>query len=423
MTVSLICHRLNEREVIGMVQTNGTVIVGGSIAGHNVARRLRKEGYSDKITMIEASNTLPYDRAELSTGWMQDADKVEPPLFQKKDFFEEQDITVKLNTEVVSFNPNEKMVETDDGQEIAYDKLVLATGSTLRKLDATGENTAGVFYLRNHEDALEIKEWAKQEEIKDLAIIGGGFIGLELAASFSKLGLNVTVIEYNDYPLGQIIGEEASKYFMDMHKAHGVKFITGEGGQAFEQNQAHQLNKVITTEGTEVVAQMAIIGVGVYPNVSVTHPDLEVDGGILVNEYGETSIPDVYAVGDVAVWPYQGKQIHVAHWENAYNQGQNVAKNIVEEKSHSYQTRPYFWTDQYDQTFERLGYMDSWDRIIQRGSFEDGKFTLAYVDEENYPLAILFANKADKRKEVAKFMDSGQAVKEESFKNLSNPLN
>ncbi len=208
-----------------------------------------------------------------------------------------------------------------------------------------------------------------------------------------------------------------------MHEDHGVKFITGEGGKAFEKDAGNKLSKVITTAGTEVPAQMAIVGVGVVPNISVTHPDLEVDGGIIVNEYGETSIPDVYAAGDVAVWPYQGKQIHVEHWEHAYNQGQNIAKNIMEPKSHPYRTRPYFWTDHYDQTFERLGHMDSWDRTIVRGSLDDKEFTIAYVDKENKPLAILFANHADKRKEVNRLMNSGEAIDEERFKDRNIPLN
>lgn len=404
-----------------MSKSNGVVIVGGSIAGYNVAKRLRKEGYEDKITMIDAKNTLPYDRSKLSKGWMAKSDKIEPPLFQKQDFFEENDIKVKLNTEITEMDPNKKVVRTKTGDEILYDQLVLATGSSLRKLGAPGEEALGVFYLRDHEDALEIKEWAK--DVQDVAIVGGGFIGLELAATFAELGSNVTVIEYSDHPLGRIIGEDASDYFMRMHQDHGVEFITGEGGKAFEKDAGNKLTKVITTEGTEVPAQMALVGVGVVPNISVNHPDLEVNEGIVVNEYGETSIPDVYAVGDVAVWPYQGKHIHVEHWEHAYNQGQNIAKNIVDPESHPYQVRPYFWTDQYDQTFERLGHMNSWDHLIIRGSLEDRKFTIAYVDEKNNPLAILFANNGDKRKEVSKLMDSGDPIDENRFKDMNNPLN
>lgn len=404
-----------------MVKSNGVVIVGGAIAGYNVASRLRKEGYKEKIRMIDAKNTLPYDRSKLSKEWMHKTDEIEPPLFQGQEYFEKQNITVDLNTKVTTFDPDKKSIQTDEGEEIPYDKLVIATGSSLNRLDAPGENALGVFYLRDHEDALEMKEWARG--VKKVAIVGGGFIGLELAASFTELGLEATVIEFDDYPLGRIIGEEASKYFMKMHESHGVRFITGEGGKSFEKDSTGKVTKVITTEGTEVPTEMVIVGVGVSPDLSLNHPDLEVDGGIIVNEYGETSIPDVYAVGDVAVWPYRDEKIHVAHWEHAYNQGKNIAKNIVDPKSHPYKVRPYFWTDQYDQTFERLGYVESWDRIITRGSLDNKEFTLAYVDEDNYPLAILFANNGDTRKEVSKFMDREEPIDEERFKNMDQPLN
>lgn len=404
-----------------MVKSDGVIVIGGSIAGYNVVKQLRKEGYQDKITMIEAKNTLPYDRSKLSKEWMQDSEKIKPPLFQGKDYFKEKKIKVMLNTKVVKVHPKDKKIETDSNKEIPYDRLVIASGSSLNKLQNTDEEALGVFYLRDHENALEIKEWAKN--VKNLAIIGGGFIGLELAASFSELGIAVTVVERDEYPLANILGKEASKYFMEMHENHGVKFITGESAKVFEKDHAGKLKKVITTKNTEIPAEMAIIGIGVSPNQSVEVPNLAMDRGILVNKYGETNLKDIYAAGDITVWPYKDENIHVEHWENAFNQGKNLARNIVEEKSQPYNTRPYFWTDQYDQTFERLGHAKSWDRIIKRGSLEDKKFTLAYVDEANYPLAIFFANNGDKRKEVAKFMDKNQAINIEKFQKMEEPLN
>lgn len=403
-----------------MAHKHGVVIVGGSIAGYNVAQRLRKDGYEEKIIMIEETNALPYDRSKLSKDWMEDVEETAPPLFQGEKFFRDQKIDVRLNTQVTKLVPEEKIVLTDEKEEIPYDTLVLATGSSLRKLDVPGASARGVFYLRDYEDALEIKEWAK--ETKNLAIIGGGFIGLETAATFSQLGLNVTVIEFNDYPLGRILGQAASEYFMEMHEEHGVKFITGAGADAFKTDETGKVTAVVTTTGEEIACEMAIVGVGVTPNLSVQHPDLKVDGGILVNEYGETSLPDVYAVGDSTIWPYQGEDIHVEHWEHAYNHGQAVAQNIINPKSRPYKVRPYFWTDQYDQTFERLGYVMSWDRIITRGSLEEKEFTLAYVDENNYPLAIFFANNGDKRKAVSKFMNKNEPIDEEKFKDIDKPL-
>lgn len=403
-----------------MNDENGVVIVGGSIGGYNVARRLRKDGYTGKITMIDAKNTLPYDRSELSTEWMLDQEKMTPPLFQQETFFKEKEIGVLLNTKVTELLPEEKVIVTEDKQKIPYDTLVLATGSSLRTLGAAGEEANGIFYLRDYENAVAIKEWAK--EVENVAIVGAGFIGLEMAATFSRLGLDVTVIEFNDHPLGRILGQEASKYFVRMHKEHGVEFITGAGADSFKQDADGNVTAVVTTDGHEVACGMAIIGVGVTPNLSIQHPNLKTDGGFIVNEYGETSLPDVYAVGDATVWPYQGEHIHVEHWEHAYNHGQAIARNIIEPKSHPYTVRPYFWTDQYDQTFERLGHVLEWDRIITRGSLDDKEFTLAYVDEENYPLAIFFANNGDTRKEVTAFMNKDQAIDDSKFKNMDNPL-
>lgn len=403
-----------------MTDKHGVVIVGGSIAGYNVAKRLRNDGYEENILMIDEKNALPYDRSELSKDWMKDVDKTVPPLFQGDKFFKDQKIDVRLNTQVNGLVPEEKIILIDENEEIPYDTLVLATGSSLRRLDVPGASAEGIFYLRDYEDALEIKEWAKNT--KNLEIIGGGFIGLELAATFSQLGLNVTVIEFSDYPLGRILGQDASEYFMKMHEEHGVKFITGAGAEAFKTDETGKVTAVVTSTCEEVASEMAIVGVGVTPNLSIQHPDLEMDGGIVVNEYGETSLPDVYAVGDNTVWPYQGEHIHVEHWEHAYNHGQAVARNIINPKSHVYEVRPYFWTDQYDQTFERLGHAMSWDRIIKRGSLENREFTLAYVDKENYPLAIFFANNSDTRKEVRQFMDKNEPIDEEKFRDMNNPL-
>lgn len=368
-----------------MYNSDGVVIVGGSIAGYNLARNLRKKGYQKKIILIDAKNTLPYDRSKLSTTWMQDLKQIEPPLFQKRDFFIDKKIKVQLNTKVKKVNSEEKIVKLDSGEEINYDKLVLATGSKLKKLDFDSGRANGVFYLRDHEDAVEIKEWSKK--VKDLVIIGAGFIGLELAATFSKLGLNVTVLEYEDYPMAKNVGREVSKYFLKMHKEHGVNFITGETANFFKKDYSGKIEKVVTTEGKEIPVQMAVI-----------------------------------AIGDLVLWPYQGENIQTAHWEHAYYHGENVAENIIKEKSQAYNARPYFWTDQYDQTFERLGYANSWDHIIVRGSLDNREFTIAYVDKFNKPLAIFFANNGDKRKEVSQFMDYVEKIDEEKFKDIKIPL-
>lgn len=398
----------------------GVVIVGGSIAGYNVASTLRKEGYEYPITLINRQATLPYDISKLSKSWMVDVKNEEPPLFQEEEYFTENNITLRFNTVVSEIKPDEKIVVTDDREEIPYDTLVLATGSTLRTLNLPGSDAKGVFYLRDFDMALKIKKWA--QKVEDAVIIGAGFIGMELASSLNQLGLNVNVIELEDYPLGRVLGKDLSQYFRKMHEDHGVKFYTGEGVESMTVDDEGYVKAAITSSGKEIPCQMVIIGIGVFPNTTLSHPDLKEERGYIVNEYGETSLPDVYAVGDCAIWPYQGEQIHVEHWEHAFYHGRTIAKNIVEPKSKPYTERPYFWTDHYDQTFDYLGHAKSWDRIIVRGSLDDRKFTVVYVDENNYPIAIMTANKADKRKDLAKFMDKNEPIKEEEFKNLEKPL-
>lgn len=400
--------------------TTRIVIIGASIAGVNVAKMLRKQNFEGQITVIDQQSELPYDLLPLSKEWMLDTENVNPPLLSKKDFYKENEITLKLNTTIERLDPTTKTIYTAENEAISYDKLVIAIGSVLRKLDVPGKDASGIFYLRDFQQATQIKQSA--QTAKDVVIVGAGFIGLELASTFSQLGLNVTVLERSAAPLKRILGEEASNYFSKMHQSHDVNILTNEEVQQFIQDNNGKVSAVMTKTGKNIPCDLAIVGIGVVPNTSISHPDLAFDRGIIVNEYGETSISDVYAAGDCTIWPYQDKQLHIEHWEHAYHHGRTIAKNLMNEKSHPYQVRPYFWTDEYDQTFEYLGHAVDWHKTIIRGSLEERQFTIAYVDENNVPLAILFANEGDKRKDVAAFMDEKKPIDEERFKNMEVPL-
>ncbi len=400
---------------------HGVLIVGASIAGYHLLKELRKKGFKDPITLIDQENLLPYNLYPLSKDWMKEIDLTEPPFFKEKEFYDENNITLKLGRLVTEINPNEHYVKTDNNEKVYYDKLVIATGSKLRHLNIKGNDDNGVFYLRNYDNASKIKDWSKN--VKDVLIVGAGFIGLELASSLNQLGKNVTVVEASDKPLARILGDDASKYFVQMHKKHGVKIITEKLVNEFITDSNNNLKGALTKDGTKISAQMAVIGVGVIPNTSISHRDLKVDRGIIVNEYGETSLPDVYAAGDATVWPYKGNLIHVEHWEHAYNHAKNIAHNIINEKSEVYDAIPYFWTDQYDETFEYLGHALNWDKIIQRGNIESGKFSLVYLDKDNYPLALLFANNSEKRSDVENFLSENKKVDESKYSNLNIPFN
>ncbi len=398
---------------------NKVVIVGASITGVNVMGELVKNKFNGDITIIDKKNVLPYNPYPLSKEWMMEED-MDPPLLKKESYYKENNIDLKLNTSVDFVNWKDKTVTTNLNEEIPYDYLVIATGSKLRKIKLPGDDAKGIFYLREFEDAKLIKKWA--QDVEDVVIIGTGFIGLEFASTFTQLGKKVSVLVRSGKPLEKILGKDVSEYFTKMHQSHGVNFMFDEETKEFIKDDKGNITSILTKSGKNIKCDMAIIAVGVETNISLEIDSLKVDRGIIVNEYGETSIPNIYAGGDVVKWPYRGNLIHIEHWENAWSQGISIAKNILNERSNEYKVNPYFWTDQYDQTFEYLGHTKTWDKTFIRGSLDEGQFVVAYLDGENYPLAILFANSFEKRKDVKKILNKNEPLDEDKFKDVDIPL-
>jgi 3-phenylpropionate/trans-cinnamate dioxygenase ferredoxin reductase subunit len=396
------------------------VIIGASITGFYVMNELVKQNFAGEITIIDSKSVYPYNPYPLTKEWMMDLDNMEPPLLAEKSFYTENNIDLRLNTTITSINPEDQTITTQGDETIPYDHLVIATGSTLRKLSLPGDDAEGVFYLRDFDDAKKIKRWARDSE--NVVIIGSGFIGLELASTFSQLGKKVSVVEKFGKPLERVFGEEVSEYFVKMHRKHGVSFLFNDGAEKINTNADGHISSVQLESGQTIDADMLLIAVGVEPNLSFDVEGLVSDRGIIVNEYGETSLANIYAGGDVVKWPYRDNLIHIEHWETAWSQGVSIAKNILNEKSNAYKVNPYFWTDQYDETFEYLGNSRVWDQTFFRGSFDDGKFAVAYVDSNNVPLAILFANKIEKRKDILNLLNKKQPLDERRFGDMNIPV-
>ena len=370
------------------------VILGASIAGINVMNTLVKHHYKGKITLIDEKETYPYNPYKLSKDWMMDLEKVNPPLLKKKSYYEENQIDLKLNTKAISFDPKKKALTLSDNQMIAYDILVIATGSKLNQFLVEANN---LLYLRTYTDALEIKE--KIKEAKHITLIGGGFISLELAASFRQLGKEVSVIVRDKKPLLKNFGSFFADYILQMHKEKGVHFIVED--EVVQWNiEKQEIKSVLTKKGQKIHSDHVIAGLGVKPNVSVTHESLTLDGGIVVDAYHQTSLKDVYAAGDVSVFPYRNQMIHVDHWEVAYTSGINIAQNILSNNQTPYDFVPYFWTDQYDETFEYLGYAKDVVSIEVEKGKEKNQFVIKYLNEKQQVVAILFANHALSRDEA-----------------------
>ena len=397
------------------------VIIGASITGVYTTTALVRDGFDGKITLIDKKDVFPYNTYPLSKEWMKDLDEMEPPLLKEEEYYKENNIDLKLNTKVDSINWKDKTVTTHLNEIIPYDHLIIATGSKLRKVTIPGDDAKGVFYLREFKDAKKIKQWVK--DIENVVIIGSGFIGLEFASTFSQLGKKVSVMIRSGKPLEKILGEEVSEYFTKMHQSHGINFMFNEETKEIIKDDKGNVTSILTKSGKNIKCEMVIIAVGVEPNLSFEVDSLDVDRGIIVNKYGETSLPNVYAGGDIVMWPFKDRLIHIEHWENAWSQGISIAKNILSEKSSEYNAYPYFWTDQYDETFEYLGNARNWDKIFIRGSLDKKQFAVAYVDENNYPLAILFANEFEERENIEGLLNKNEALDEAKFTDLSIAIN
>lgn len=398
------------------------LIIGASITGVYAMTKLVRDGFNGDITLIDKKDVLPYNTYPLSKEWMMDLDETEPPLLKEEEYYKENNINLKLNTKIDSINWEDKTVTTNKDEVIPYDHLIIATGSKLRKIAIPGDDAKGVFYLREFKDAVVIKEWVK--DIENVVIIGSGFIGLEFASTFAQLGKKVSVMVRSGKPLEKILGEEVAEYFTEMHQSYGVNFMFNEEAEKIIKDDDGNISSIQTKSGKSIKCDMAIIAVGVEPNLSFKLEGLDTDHkAIVVNKYGETSLPNIYAGGDIVMWPYKDRLIHIEHWENAWNQGTSIAKNILKEKSNEYNIIPYFWTDQYDEGFEYLGNARKWDKTFIRGSFDEKQFAVAYVDENNHPLAILFANEFEDRDDIEALLNKNKALDEERFTDLSLAIN
>lgn len=397
------------------------VIIGASITGVYAMSKLVRSGFQGEITLIDKKDVFPYNTYPLSKEWMMDMDEMDPPLLKEEEYYKKHNINLKLNTKIDSINWKDKTVTTHLNEIIPYDHLVIATGSKLRKLRLPGDNAKGIFYLREFNDAKKIKEWVKN--VENVVIIGSGFIGLEFASTFTQLDKKVSVMVRSGKPLEKILGKEVSEYFTKMHQSHGISFMFNEEAKEFIKDDNGNITSILTKSGKTIKSDMVIIAVGVVPNLPFKVDSLDTDHGIIVNKYGETSLPNVYAGGDVVMWPYKDRLIHVEHWENAWSQGISIAKNILNEKSNEYNVYPYFWTDQYDETFEYLGNARSWDKAFIRGSLDKKQFAVAYLDDNNYPLGILFVNGFEERKDIEELLNKNKALNEVKFTDLSIAIN
>jgi 3-phenylpropionate/trans-cinnamate dioxygenase ferredoxin reductase subunit len=353
------------------------VIVGASLAGATAVATLRGEGFDGRIALIGAEPLAPYERPPLSKEYLRGEQPLEDAFVRPPEWYAEQEIDARFGTRAVQIDVREREVVLAGGERIAFDRLLMATGSRNRSLDAPGAGLPGVFDLRHADDADRIKEAVGQGA--RVVCVGMGFIGAEVAASLRMLGNDVTVVEIFETTLYRILGPAIGRVLEAVHRDHGVKMLFNEAVASFEGDG--RLEAVVTSGGRRIDADVAIVGVGTEPAVELmAGTGLDQGGGIPVGPTLETEVRGVYAAGDVArqEHPLFGP-IRVEHYDNAIKMGETAARNMLGAET-VFGDPHWFWSDQYESQVQTGGIAPTWDWMVVRGSLEERSFCAFLLD-------------------------------------------
>src|SRR5262245_9117321 len=353
------------------------VIVGASLAGGTAAVTLRDEGFDGAIVLIGAEPQLPYNRPPLSKGYLRGQDRFDDQLVKPASYYAEQRIQLKLGVRATALDPKQKLVELEGGERVAYDRLLVATGGRNRTFSVPGANLAGVFQLRTVEDCDRIRAAASRG--RRAVVIGFSFIGSEVSASLRQLGVEVVAIESSRVPLARVLGGEVGQVLADIHREKGVELISEDSVEALE--GSGRVARVRTKKGRVLDCDLVVAVIGIVPNAELLGAaGAQVDNGVLVDERCRTTLPDVFAAGDVAnhLHPLFGR-LRVEHWNNGYQQGAAAARSLLG-RGGPYDYVHTFWSDQYEHVIEYVGFAARWDRFVLRGRPESRKFLGFYLE-------------------------------------------
>ena len=359
------------------------VIVGASLAGATAATALREEGFGGQIVLIGEEHERPYERPPLSKDYLQGKTEKEMIFVHPESWYAEHDVELRLGTRVTGIDATAHRLTLQNGQQLGYNKLLLATGSSARRLSIPGADLDGVLYLRSVEDSERIKDALRAGS--RVVVIGAGWIGLEVTAAARIAGAKVTVLEMAELPLLRVLGREVAEIFAALHRGHGADLRFGVQLQEIT-GRDNRVTGVELADGGHVDADVVIAGVGIKPNTELAAAaGLRVDNGIVVDEHLRSSDADIYAVGDVAnaFHPLLGRHIRVEHWAAALNQPKIVAKTMLGGDA-IYDRVPYFFTDQYDFGMEYSGYVEpgGYDEVVFRGNRDKGEFIAFWLKDD-----------------------------------------
>ena len=362
--------------------SNGVVIIGGGHGGSQTAASLRSEGYDGPVTVITSEADIPYQRPPLSKTYLKEPEKGLQEL-RPEAFYESHNIDLRLATTALSIDRHLRTVALSDGSELGFDYLVLATGSRPRVPPIAGTDIDGVFLLRDAADARRMHDGFVAAE--SIVVIGGGFIGLEIAATARSLGRHVTVVEAADRLMGRAVAPEISQHFLDLHHGWGSTVLLNAPAEGILGDGKGNLAAVQAGGGEPIASDLVVLGIGVVPNIELAQEaGLEIDNGVVVGANLATSDPQIYAIGDCVTFHEISidQMIRLESVQNAVDQAKAVAKDIVGKGGTPFRAVPWFWSDQANVKLQMVGLANLATRRIIRGRPEDGSFSVFQFVED-----------------------------------------
>ena len=383
------------------------VIVGASLAGAKASEGARAAGFDGRVVLVGDEREPPYERPPLSKAVLRGETAPETTHVHGEDFYATHDIELWTGRTVEALDVDAGHVRLDGGEHLPFTTAVVATGAAPRRLDIAGADLAGVHYLRSIGDSGRLGDAIR--DARRVAVVGGGWIGSEVAASARQLGAEVVLIDRAPAPLHRVLGEEIGEVFSQLHADHGVQLRPRTG--VAELRGRGKVEQVVLSDGEVQAADIVVIGIGVTPRVDLaTAAGLKVDDGIVVDEHLQSSAPGVYAAGDVAsAWhPHYGHHLRVEHWANALNQGLTAGANAGG-GTERYTRLPYFFSDQYDLGLEYVGYSDPTDAVVVRGSLADRQF-IAFWHRDGIVTAAMHVNVWDVVEDLKAIVAAGRTL-------------
>jgi 3-phenylpropionate/trans-cinnamate dioxygenase ferredoxin reductase subunit len=398
------------------------LLIGGGLASGNCARWLRESGADGSILLVGREPDFPYNRPPCSKEYLRTEDDSGVP-FRPLEWYAEQEIEALARTSVTDLDVEERKAKLSNADEVSYEKALLATGANVRRLNVPGCELEGIHYLRTLQNSDAIREDASGKEV---VLIGGSYIGAEVAASLTERGSKCTIVELEPVVLSRHFGKQAGRFFQDRLEEHGIT-VLGEDSLARFEGFGGRVKHVITESGRLLEADAVVIGVGAIPEVTLARKAglaLGAKGGVLASSLLETEVSGVFVAGDIAEYEsvmHGGRQIRVEHWDVAFNHGKTAALNMLG-RAQDHDVVPYFFSDLSDwASLEYVGPAEAWDEEVVRGSIDEGEFSIWYLNDSRVAGA-LSVGRSDDLEAARRLIVSGSEVSAAVLADVSTDL-